>query len=166
MGPGPLMGKLQRAAEKYRYFLIELLVGILLMALPQKKPEGPVTEEPVHNGEAEFRQKLEQELAAMLSLSEGAGSVRVLLTEAQGEQVRYQCDEDLAEGDRRSKTVLVRSSDRVESGLIRQIDPPRFQGALVLCQGGDRAAVRLAIVKAVTGVTGLSSDRVTVLKMK
>jgi len=36
----------------------------------------------------------------------------------------------------------------------------------VVCQGADRAGVRLAVVDAVKSVTGLSSDRITVLKMK
>ena len=167
MASGPLIRRLRQITGRYRYFLIVVLAGVLLMVLPQRKTPEKVPEMP-EKAEAAlgFRQELEAELSAMLSLSEGAGTVRVLLTEARGEQVRYQCDEDMGAGDRRSKTVLVRSTDRQETGLIRQIDPPSFQGALVLCQGGDRAAVRLAIVNAVTSVTGLSADRVTVLKMK
>ena len=39
-----------------------------------------------------------------------------------------------------------------------------YRGALVVCQGGDRADVKLAVTEAVSALTGLSSDRVTVAK--
>ena len=41
---------------------------------------------------------------------------------------------------------------------------PTYRGALVVCQGGDRADVKLAVTEAVSALTGLSSDRVTVAK--
>ena len=61
---------------------------------------------------------------------------------------------------------MVTGSDRSEKGLVRQINPPEYLGAVVLCQGADNAAVKLAIVEAVSKATGLSTDRITVLKMK
>ena len=39
-------------------------------------------------------------------------------------------------------------------------------GAIIVCQGGDSPTVRLNIVEAVSNVTGIGSDRITVLKMK
>lgn len=35
----------------------------------------------------------------------------------------------------------------------------------MVCQGADNAAVRLAIVEAVSKVTGLGANRISVLKM-
>ena len=43
---------------------------------------------------------------------------------------------------------------------------PRFQGALIVCEGADSAAVRLRLLEAVSAVTGLSTDRITVVKMR
>ena len=42
---------------------------------------------------------------------------------------------------------------------------PTFRGAVVLCDGADDAAVRLAVTQAVGTVCGIGSDKVTVLKM-
>jgi hypothetical protein len=39
-------------------------------------------------------------------------------------------------------------------------------GAVIVCQGADKPVVRLAIVEAVADATGLSTDTITVLKMK
>ena len=53
-----------------------------------------------------------------------------------------------------------------ESGLIRQINPPAYLGAIVVCQGADNNTVRLAIVEAVSRATGLGADKISVLKMR
>ena len=96
--------------------------------------------------------------------------MEVLLTQVTGEETFYQTDEDISTGestsDVRSDTVLVNGADRSETGLVRQVNPPTYQGAIVLCQGADSAQVKLSIVEAVMSVTGLRSDCITVLKMK
>ena len=56
--------------------------------------------------------------------------------------------------------------DRAQSGLISQVLAPVYQGAVVVCQGGDQPGIRLQVVEAVCDATGLSADKVTVLKMK
>ena len=93
-----------------------------------------------------------------------------MLTEEEGSQVLYQTDSDTRSSEsgdtRQEKTVLITGADRTETGLIRQELPPRYRGALIVCQGADRPAVKLAVVEAVANVTGISADRITVLKMK
>ena len=78
----------------------------------------------------------------------------------------YQTDEDSASSGVRSDTVLLNGPDRSQTGLVRQVNPPTYLGAVIVCQGADSASVRLAIVEAVGSVTGLSTDKITVLKMK
>lgn len=152
--------------KKYRYILLILLVGIFLMMLPaqEEKEVVPVTTQP------QAEPDLQDSLAAILSQIAGAGKVQVLLTQAAGEQTIYQTDEDIDTGentsDIRRETVLVTNSNREETGLVRQVNPPVYQGAIVLCQGADNASIKLSIVEAVMSVTGLTSDRITVLKMK
>lgn len=151
------------AIKKYRYVLLVVLAGILLMALPETGKEAPA--EPEQTVEAS-RPELQEALADILSQIAGAGKVKVLLTEAAGEQTVYQTDEDHSASDIRRQTVLVTDAGREETGLVRQINPPTYQGAIILCQGADSAAVRLSIVEAVSNATGLSTDKISVLKMK
>lgn len=152
--------------KKYRYVLLVLLLGLCLMALPDQEETEPESRQT----EQEEETALQEALAMTLSLIEGAGKVEVLLTEAEGERIFYQTDEDTSCGnggsDIRTDTVLVTGSDRTQAGLIRQIQPPVYQGAIIVCQGGDSPKVRLSIVEAVMSVTGLSSDSITVVKMK
>lgn len=146
--------------KKYRYVVLVILAGILLMVLPaEKEPETAVLQ-------TQAQPALQEELAELLSRLEGAGRVKVLLTEAEGTKTTYQSDTDIRTDVQKSDTVLITGSDRSQTGLVRQVDPPRYQGAVVLCQGANRASVRLAIVEAVANATGLPTSRISVLKMK
>ncbi len=152
--------------KKYRWAALILLIGLLLMAMPEEKGSEavpaavPVAAEP----------DLQRELEELLSRLEGAGRVCLLLSTASGSETHYQTNEDIRKtadsGDKRVETVVITGSDRSETGLVQRIDPPQYLGAVVLCQGADRASVRLAVVEAVAAATGLTSDRISVLKMK
>ena len=65
---------------------------------------------------------------------------------------------------RRTETVTVSRGGGSEDIVVTQQLYPVYQGALVVCQGADQAAVRLAVTEAVSALTGLSSDRITVVK--
>ena len=152
--------------RKFRWAAAVILAGMLLMLLPQ----GNTDEAPDREPEADSPVTLEQQLETILSAMEGAGRVRVLLTEASGERLHYQVDQAQRNSgdssDRTSDTVIITDRDRAEQGLVRQKDPPVYRGAVVLCQGADSARVRLAMVDAVATATGLTSDKIAVLKMK
>lgn len=151
---------------KYKYPILVLLAGIALMLLPSGNDPAP-EEVPAETAEAD---DLEARLEGILSQIEGAGQVRVLLTEEVGRETVYQTDsqsESDEAGQRQSDdTVLVEDGSKTESGLVRQVLEPTYRGAVILCQGADQPSVRLAIVQAVSSVTGLGADRISVLKMK
>ena len=154
--------------KKYRYVALVLLAGLILMVLPG----GNLSQEdtPKVTNPSEQPQDLQDSLAQILSQIEGAGKVKVLLTEAAGEEVLYQTDEDIDQSDQsrdvRRETVLVTDAQRSQNGLVRQVNPPQYQGAVILCQGAGSPSVKLSVVEAVSDATGLTYDRITVLKMK
>lgn len=166
MDLGELKQTLSVWVMKYRWAVMVVLAGILLLCIPGKETDPPEqTEQTVA-----VEHTLQQELEEILSRVEGAGKVRLLLTVATGEQIHYQTDEDTAQGtdsaDLRRETVLITGASREQTGLVRRVDPPAYQGAVVVSQGADRATVRLALVEAVKTATGLTADKISVLKMK
>ncbi|MDO5399794.1 MAG: hypothetical protein Q4F17_02275 [Eubacteriales bacterium] len=154
-----------KSLQRYKYLALILLLGIFLMVLPEKQQSQPAAP-PAPASES----SLQAELTKLLSRVEGAGKVEVLLTEAAGARTVYQTNQDSSHSDStedlRRDTVLVTGSGREETGLVQQTIPPTYLGAVVLCQGADNARVRLSMVEAVMSATGLSSDNITVLKMK
>lgn len=146
--------------RKYRYLVLILLLGILMMLVPDNKP----TQLPELSTMEQEKTDLEKELAQILSRISGVGKTEVLLTEASGSDTIYQTD--TGQNASNMDTVILMDSNREESGLVKQVLPPVYRGALVVCQGAERASIRLAVIEAVKSVTGLSSDCITVLKMK
>lgn len=161
---------IRQFVAKYKHVFLILLVGILLMLLPlgEKATQQTVPTQPVETKQE--TEALQDQLSALLSQVEGAGKVQVLLTQATGEKILYQTDEDRTTGSQsetyRTDTVILTDSSRNEVGLVRQIDPPTYLGAVVLCQGAENSAVKLAITEAVSNATGLGYHKITILKMK
>lgn len=148
-------------AKKYRTALLVVLAGIVLLCMPQ-----PSAQEPVTAAEQPQPPDLETRLEQTLSKIAGAGKVEVLLSQAAGAQTLYQQDQDGSGQQLRTSTVVVQGQTREESGLVQQVLPPRYLGAIVVCQGADRPQLRLELVEAVCRVTGLGADRVRVFPMK
>ncbi len=155
--------------RKYRYAMLVLLLGIVLMNLPQgekkescQKPENPT--------ETISEETLEHQLEKILSKIDGAGSVQVLLTVGEGETTFYQENSEMSASENSSSnhqtTVTITGGDREETGLVRQIIPETYRGAVIVCQGAQKPSVKLAITEAVSKVTGLSTDHICVIKMK
>lgn len=160
--------KITALLNQYKYFILVIVLGICLMLIPSHKRTADIDAD---SGEtAEISATMEEILSECLSKVEGAGKVQVILTVAAGEEILYQTNrnERISEDTSDSKvdTVLITDSDRGQQGLIRQVIPAKYQGAVILCQGAESAAVRLALTQAVSAALGLGTDRITVLKMK
>ncbi len=162
------LGKLPGWISKYRYPILVLAIGLVLMVLPgrKKQTQPPVTEKTV----AEQSVSLSAELAQILGRIQGVGKVEVMLTVKTGEITVYQTDEDISTTETgstvRKETVIITDSNRQETPLVTQILSPEYLGAVIVCQGANDAQVRLAVVEAVSKVTGLGTDKISVLKMK
>lgn len=163
-----LRPKISVLFQKYKYVIIIFLVGMALMLLPGDlftKKEIKESVETVSQNES-----VQDQLEEILSYIKGAGKVKVMLKESVGEETVYQTNEDVSVSDSstdtKSDVITVTDQNRNEYGLIKQINPPQYLGAVILCQGGDDPSVRLAITDAVSKITGLGADKIAVLKMK
>lgn len=161
--------RIMEAVSKYKYVWIVLLAGVILMMLPGKDIQNTARQaqqQTVHTEE----NNLQEQLEVILGQIAGAGRVKVMLAVAQGERTIYQTDSTYAQSenstDSRTQTILITDSERNETGLVLQTNPPVYQGAIVLAQGADNPSVKLAIAEAVSDVTGLGTDRISILKMQ
>ena len=162
-----LLQKAAKTIEKYKYILLVFVIGLVLTVLPSNaKADNQNTKVTV--GQTAI--PLNEQIAALLSKVEGAGKVEVMLSIHTGEEILYQADEDINTTEQtntgKKETVIISDSQRNESGLVRQTNPPNYLGAIVVCQGADSPRVQLALYDAVSKITGLSTDRISILKMK
>lgn len=158
---------LERLWEKYRMVLLIVLGGLLLMLLPGEQKEKADTEIP--QGREYFSlEETEKQMEELLGHIEGTGKLRLMLTLKSGSQLYLA--EDLEEAtendsaDRQRETVTLNRGSGYEEVVITRQVYPVYQGAVVVCQGADQARVRLAVIEAVASLTGLSSDKIAVVK--
>ena len=150
--------------QKYKFALLILAVGIALMLIPGRENSDVST--PITTQE-ECSSDMEERLEEILSKIEGAGKVSVMVTLSSGEEKIFQQDEDVrADGSYKYETVIITDSQRNQQAVVQQVIPESYQGVIVVCQGAGKATVRLSIIEAVAKLTGLGTDRISVLKMK
>ena len=137
--------------------LLILCVGLLLLLLTGRN-DGRAAEEPSAAPAAEeTAAEAEKRLSSLLEVIDGVGKNRVLLSLSVSSETEYITDE--------GETVILSSGGGKQTALPRRTRYPQYQGAVVVCQGGDDAGVRLLVTEAVAQFTGLRSDRITVLKL-
>ena len=160
------------AEEKYKYVLLTVLLGVLLLLLPQNEKaadSGSATPSAAENFD---REALQNEMEDILSSLDGVGKLSLMLTVEGGGAYELAQDEtaslkargeEVDEQTRKTETVVLGSGTSAEV-VVTHSRYPRFVGALIVCEGGDRADVQLKVTQAVSALTGLSSERISVVK--
>lgn len=162
--------RLKTALGRYKYVFLVLLAGALLLLWPtgetrsqvQPPGEGAAVEEGFDTGE------LEERLEEVLSQVEGAGKVRVVLTLESGSR-RFLAQnitrqEGQGESGYESSVVLASRGSGSEEAVELQSMAPGYRGALVVCPGGGDPQVKLTLTRAVSVLTGLGADAISVCK--
>lgn len=160
----------KKAWDKYKYVALVALAGAVLLLWPEGGGSSEGAAESASGAQSLQVRDLEGEMEDILSKISGVGQVQVLLTVdsdggrllAEDVEESWQDSGD-SSGSRSSQTVVV-DDGQGETPVVKRTWYPTYRGALVVCQGGDQAAVRLAVTEAVMALTGLSADRVTVAK--
>ena len=151
----------KKIPRKAIWALLALGAGLLIL-LPRSRE---MAEKP-HTKEFSFSlAEEEKRMEAVLSRIEGAGKVTVMLSLEASEEREYARNED---SDRQSDSDSARREERSEvarvgdEALTVKIAYPRYRGALVVTEGSG-SALKLALTQAVAALTGLSTDRITVV---
>ena len=159
------------ALKRCKYVVLTAALGIVLLLLPggnEKKQEGGTPDA----AEDFDRTALQEEMEEILSSLDGVGHLKLMLTVDGGSayelardeaQTQKRSGENTGERTQKSETVVLGSGASAEVVVTRSRFPA-FIGALVVCEGGDRAEVRLRVTQAVAALTGLSTERITVVK--
>ena len=161
-------GAIRKALDRYKFVLIIIVVGIILLLWPAGEREQNAETGGTPDVRETFDlEALEEKLSKTLSKVEGAGEVTVTLTVKSGMEQVLASDRTTSVSERGSsveeETVLVATGNGQETVLLTQ-KYPTFQGALVVCEGGGNAEIRLLLTQAVSALTGLGADRITVCK--
>lgn len=165
--------RLDNLFQRYKYVLLVILVGVVLLLLPplwEKKPAEEKEAQPAQEmGAEDSAAALERRLEEALSRIQGVGEADVILTLKSGPQKILAQDSETSIGERGTEasvsSVIISGGSGEEAIVVQQLSP-QYQGALVICSGGDDPEVRLRLVEAVSALTGLGADKISVCKGK
>ncbi len=151
----------KRIPKPLVWCLLAMGAGLLIL-LPKKSTSEriPLVTEFSFSLEGE-----EKRIETALSRIEGAGKVTVILSLDSSEEREYARNMD---SDRQSDTDSARSEQRSEvarvgdEALTVKIAYPRYRGALIVTEGSG-SGLKLAVTQAVAALTGLTTDRITVV---
>ena len=152
------------ALRRYIYVILVMAVGAVLLLLPSGSREGSGEDPPAQAEGASFDlDAFEKKLERALSQVEGAGEVNVVLTlDGGSRQVLARNQDRDGNGGGSNTVVTVGKGSGQQEVVPLQTVAPQFRGALVVCPGGGNAPVRLKLIEAVSALTGLGSDRISV----
>ncbi|WP_432619811.1 hypothetical protein [Butyricicoccus sp.] len=162
-----------RIWRRYKYFLLVILVGVLLLTSGMQ-PAFNTQEQTAEQADHGFDlQAFQQSVADSLSQIDGAGRVTVLLSLETGEESVYAADvskssqttDNNSNESYESTTSILSDGSYGEAPILIKSKYPTFRGAVILCEGADDDAVRLQIVHAVSALCGISSDCISVSKL-
>ena len=156
--------RLDRISEKLRDAKIPLLLlcaGLLLMLASGHGKNNNSTEEDTSQMNLNATESLmdsEKRLSALLREIDGVGETHVLLSYDTTSETEYVNDG--------GETVLLSAGSGTETALVKVMRYPRYQGAVIVCQGANQSSVKLCVIEATARYTGLRSDQITVLQLR
>ena len=169
-------------------WLILGIFGVLLLviAMPvekaQKKDSGMTQTQPAAEDETaesgreradDSIAELESRLEETLSLIDGAGQVRVMITmKDTGEKVvekdvtcRADAASDGSQNTEQSQSSVYTRDGNAETPYISNEMTPQVEGVLVVAQGGGNSMVKQNILQSVMALFPLEAHKITIVKM-
>lgn len=163
------MGKVRWGVlwKRYKFVLIVVLVGIVLMLLPTSGREK--TEEITSTQGEDFNlEETEHRMEEMLEKINGVGKVRLMLTLQSGSRLtlaeRIQTEQMKEQSRIEREPLTLNRGSGTQEAVITNRFYPIYQGAVVVCQGADSSTVQLAVTESIQALTGLGADRIRVVK--
>lgn len=162
--------KITDFAQRYKYILLVIAVGFLLLTFPVGENGGKEEK----RTESFDLQVFEKQVEKTLSECEGVGRCKVMLSVSSGPESVFakearesrREDERARESDIDTKPSIISGGSGSETPVLIKEMYPEFRGAVVICDGAGSAALRGKVAEAVSALTGLRSDRISIIKMK
>ena len=169
--------KVKDLGNKYKYLLILVAVGLIILMLPSEKSVS--RNEKSEQTDAFDLDNFEKRIEKILESGDGVGRVKVSLALKSGIEYVYaqESRENTHEQQESGQThninrdidskpsILSNGSGGEEAVVIKKVYP-EFLGAAIVCDGAENPKVQMYVAQAVASLTGITYDRITVIKMK
>jgi len=158
-----------KANKKIALIVILGFICVVLLVVSEfisgKDTEEKISQEESADLEYDYAEEIEIKLAAMISSINGAGNTKVMVTLESSSESVFALNRNAADECVEIEYILIKSGS-TQGGMLLKIVAPQVRGVAVVCEGGSSATVRQEITDMITSVLDISSNRVSVIKMK
>ncbi len=171
--------------KKVKILAAVLIAGIVLIALSEFWPSGSRSKAKQDSQDTkatqQYTQELEDKIKGIVGSISGVGDLKVLVTLESSEETVYaqetktsvdstqdamnQNGKTQLKESTEQKYLLVEGEDGKKQALVKTTKEPAVKGIVIVCEGGDRTAVKAEVIDAVTTALDISSSRVCVTKI-
>ena len=157
-----LKEKLRLTSKQLIYLSVAVLSVLLILTLNsfESEDEDVSDSETIPDVSSEYAEELKLELEEIISKIDGVGDVTVMLTIESSASYVYTQDIEKDELETKTEAVIIGNKE----ALIERINNPEVSGVLVVCTGGDRAVIQEQVIKAVSTVLDIPTNKVYVAK--
>lgn len=156
--------------NKSKLIIIAGFAGILLILLSEisfgsdSAKNTPVTK----TDYSAYVSILNDELTSLLSSIDGVGECRVMITLRNTSENVYAKNIDSSRNENsKSQTdeYVIYDSENGDSPILLKENFPDIEGVAIVCSGGDNVVVREKVIKCVSALFNISSNRISVTKL-
>lgn len=155
--------------NRTKLLIIIGLIGVLLIMCSEINPK--LNDKAIKSNVSydEYIDELEEKTENIISLIDGVGSCKVMITLATSNESIYaqNIDEktDSSSISQKSEYVFNDKSDGDEPVLIKEYFP-NVQGVVVVCSGGDNSVVREKVIGSISSLYNVPTSNISVTKLK
>lgn len=160
--------------RKLLIIAVVMIVGIILTVISsfgnesEEKEQISLQTDKIFN-ESEYTSQLENKLEEMISLINGAGETKVIVTLECDYETVYAKDgsieKDNDSTDEDSEYIIIDSRD-IQGGLVLKTVTPKIRGVAVVCAGGDSMYVKSAVTDLLSAVLDIGTNHISVSKLR
>ena len=160
--------------RKLAIILLTALAGIILIVIScvldsEENPEEGNVQETTGFSESVYTTQLEDRLKEMISLINGAGRTKVIVTLECDYETVYARDGSLSKDDNSTdedSEYIIIDSEETQSGLLLKTVTPKVRGVAVVCEGGDNPYVTNDVTQMLSAVLDIGVNRISVAKIQ
>ena len=153
--------------------LIMLVAMILYLGVNDNKNVvvGGNTSDDGYLSTLEYCERLEEKLEGIISQIDGAGNVKVMVSVSGSPEIIYVSDTDNKTSTTTNGSTTTTTSSPIiigsgsnSSGIIKTETLPDVKGVIVVSSGANQVGIKLDILKAVSTLLDISTEKITILK--
>lgn len=154
---------------KTKVLMIAGVIGVVLIMLSEISfPSTKKNTEVTHGDYIAYVNNLTDELTNIISNINGVGACKVMITLKNTSESIYAQNSEISTNDSSSSEnneYVIYNGENGDVPILLKENFPEIEGVAVVCSGGDNIAVREQIIKCVSALFNISSNRISVSKI-